>query len=263
MKRYGRRSMGKRRYGRKSGLKQKRTIRRKRMARRRSTGIPRALILRNTNFPLGQRCFAKLSFEQQSQWTGNGAAPEVYSATFVANGLASPPKDGLIDNRASAFLCKQFANYKVHGMKYSLSAISIEQANTTADVDPLALIFIPWTPSSGPPSTGVNSAQLGYLRQFPGCKYKLISDRWARTWTTLKGYISMPKMIGRKIDDGEFVGTSTVSGTVWADPITTVQFKFGIININENGLQANLRVTYVMRTTFFVEFFNPSIHGIE
>lgn len=251
-----------RRNGRKSGLKRKRTFKRRKMARRRTNGVPRTFVLRSTNFPLGQRCFAKLSYTQQFQFAGDNTAPWALSSNFALNGLSSPPRDGTLDNRASKFLVNQFTNYQVIGMKYTITGVEIEQSGTTAAVDPLAVFFVPWTSGNEP---GVSDQdQFGYMKQLPGFKYKLVNNRFARTWTKISGYISVNKMLGRDVtDDDGWIGSNSALGTLWNNPTNVINFRFGLISVNESAIPAGTLFQGTIRTVYYCRFFNPSVFGTE
>lgn len=261
MKRYGRK-YGRRKLGKRGSLKRRRTFRRRKMARRSLTRIPRTFVLKSANFPLGQRCFAKLPYQQQTFFTGDGVLPLIQTSNFVLNGLAAPPRDGTLDNRAAKFLVNQFSNYQVLGMKYTIDLLEADGSATASAVDPVALFFVPWT-SGNEPSVS-DGEQFSYMRQFPGFKYRLVNHRFGRSWTKLKGFIKVNTLLGRDVtDDDDWVGTTSGLGTLWNNPTNTISFRWGVMSINETAIPATNFYTGTIKTTFYCKFFNPSIHGTE
>lgn len=263
MKRYGRRTMGRRRYGRKLRVKPRRTVRRRAVYRRRSA-IPRTLTLGPGNLPLGQRCRAKLVFNRQDVLLGTGATPWVNSLEFTANGLNFPATDGTIDNRASTFLNRQFRNYRVTAMKYTLT---VTQHEVGSPPEACYIFMIPYvfTPQDNQPVT-TDFGQLGAMVQYPGFRYKMISHRFARTYTKLKGTIVPTKMFGRPTKgDVDFQGSASRVGPnyAWSPPVNEIRYRIGAATIDESALANNERFVFQLRTTYYVEFFNPNAGGVD
>lgn len=233
---------------------------RRRVSKRRN-GVMR---IRNTNLPLGNKCLVKLPFYQQFILLGDNSTASVYTGEYVANGLnqLTIPKDGFIDNRASKFLINQFQYYRVKGMKYTIQIMDIEAPNNpAASVDPTALVFVPNLPGEFP--SIANRGQIGYLKQLPGFRMRLMSHRFARAYTKLSGYVSVSKMYGRTITDDNFFGSVNILGTDWVNPLNVVNFRWGVINLNESAIDPGHRFQGYIKCEYLCEFMSPSIDGVE
>lgn len=253
---YGRRRNGRRK---RSKLKRKRVMRKRRVSRRTGRGPMRVL---SGNLPLGRKLKASLSWTQMANIPGDGILSTVTSATYVANGLnqITIATDGTVDNRAAGFLAEQFTRYTVRGMKYHLS-----MEYTEGIQEPAYMFFTPWTPGNS--LTTADRNNIGSLVQHNGCKWRHLPNRSGdRARGVLKGYINVAKMTGKPTSETNlFEGTSSGpnGARFWVNPNFPISYSFGWGSSRQFVTPTNNYVSYILKTTYYVDFYDPSVFGVE
>lgn len=243
--------------------RRKRVKRSRKVARRgRRTKKNRIITKRlGSRYPLGQRAIVRLPYSYQSYLEGDNTLSFRDSATYTLNSLSTPAHNGTTDSRAAKFLPSQFANYRVIGMKYHLTATKIDGAEGVQEA--CYMYFIPFVYGS-PPNTSA-PADIGELQQINMSKNRMLNGyRGAGKFNTLKGYVSCAKLMGDKeaMKDRDYDGAVSITG-FWTDPIKLFNYKFGYAALDGSPLSSDNYIAFVLHTEYFVEFFNVSMEGIE
>lgn len=264
---YGRkRSYGRRKYA-KSGVKRRRTIRRKQVYKRRRSSV---FFLRKGNLPLGRRCRATLSYTQQSALSGDDITPYAASPVFRLNSLANGamPTETIagapVDNRAAKFLAEQFTNYRVLGVKYDITFINNIDVNNKPKV---CWVFATSDPGNNPNAS--DYATLGLMVQYPNFHYKVMPPFISGKPTTkLQGYFNCRKIAGnsKTWNDTSYEGSTSVTAGVtnWVGPANLLSFAWGITSVDgASAIDNSDQITVITHTKYFVEFYSPSDNGLE
>lgn len=213
-----------------------------------------------TRYPLGQRATIKLSWTDSGTISGDNTVSFRDSSIYGLNTLASPAKNGTTDNRASKFLPGQFQNYRVKGMSYKITATFVQGGTVP---QPCYLYFIPLSYADPPGSSA--GGDPGELEQINGARWKAVpSYVGGGAMTYLKGYADMQKLRGDKeaISDSSYNGGVSITG-FWTDPSLLWQYKIGWATLNQSTTNSTNYLSYHLKTTYYVEFFNVSMDGIE
>lgn len=258
MARYTKKSSSYRRKGVRKTRAARRTYRKKGKRTSRSRIQTKRL---GSRYPLGQKAIIKLNYIGNGQVTGGGVLGYGSGGTYTLNSLSSPCKNGTTDNRAAKFLPNSFEKYRVTGMSYRIAATLV---NTATPV-PGYMWFVPFEAGTTTmPGTSAYGDQ-GEMAQIPGAKFKNL-EAWNASgkMAYLKGYVNMKQMRGdgRSAGDDDFTGTVGISGN-WTDPLRLWDYSFGWSSINRTPVPTTQAMHYSIRTTYYVEFFSPSMNGIE
>lgn len=223
--------------------------------------------MRSGALPLGHRVFAKMSYVHNVGYSGVPPLPFIRMSDFTVNGLSTPQKGSLADNRVANVLNQQFESYLVHGVHYSIT-VSLYHVNSTADqLPPATLVFFPYWVDGGAPTTS-QFVNFGYMQQFPGVRMATLQN-WGTGGrsTTIRGYIDVAKSRGITKQDlrDEYYRGSIADGTgFYVDPILKLFAGAYIVRTDGTSEFASVvRSTWVIRTTYLVEFMNPSTVAIN
>lgn len=234
------------------------------MRRRRGPGVIR---MRTGALPLGHRVFAKMSYVHNVGYPAVPPLPFIRISDFSVNGLSSPQKSALSDNRIANVLNQQFESYLVHGVKFSITAQLYNVNSTAEQVPPSTLVFYPYWLDGGTP-TSAQLVNFGYMQQFPGVRMAALSN-WGTGGrsTTLRGYIDVARSRGitkQDLRDEYYRGNIVDLTGNYADPL--LKLYAGAYIVRTDGISefaANVRTVWVIRTTYLVEFMNPSSVAIN
>jgi len=200
-----------------------------------------------------------MSYTGNDSVAGNGSVSFINTGTYTLNSLSTPCKNGTTDNRAAGFIGVQFKSYRVIGMSYRLTATMV----TTSTPQPTYLWFIPYR--SDDPANTTAPSDPGELAQIAGAKIMMLDAYGASgRYTRMKGYIDMKKLRGdsASIKDDDFVGNMTIAG-LFGDPFRLYNYQFGMSSVSRDTLQASNVLHYNITTTYYLEFFDVGMAGIE
>lgn len=212
-----------------------------------------------TRYPLGQRATVKLSWTDNGIIIGDGTLSFASTSPYGLNTLASPAKNGSTDNRASKFLPSQFNKYRVRGMSYKIRAALVN----TAVPQPGYMYVIPYDYADPPNSTA--PADPGHIEQINQAKMKMLDGYNASgKLTYMSGYIDCVKLRGDReaANDSAYDGTVSVLGN-WVDPPDLFNYIIGWGTVGNVPALTSQSLAYQIKTTYYVEFFDVAMAGIE
>ena len=148
-------------------------------------------------------------------------------------------------------------------MSYHLEAVKVDGTGT-GQQEPSYMFFIPY--NFGDPVSTSAGGDPGEINQLNMAKFKpLTMYSGGGKTTVLKGYVDVEKFVGdgTAITSTDFDGGVSILGN-FTDPTRLVNFKFGYGMMSNAGTTAIANyMTYVLRTTYYCEFFDVSMNGVE
>lgn len=240
------------------GVRKTRTKRRsyKKSSRRARVQVKRL----GSRYPLGQRAIIKLSYVDQGYLVGNATTSSITSSPYTLNSLSTPAHNGTTDNRAAKFLPSQFSKYRVRGMSYHITASKVDAPDGH---EPSYMWFLPY--NYGDPPNTTAAGDLGELNQVNMAKWKCMKGyTGSGEVNVLKGYVSCVKLKGDReaAVDADYDGAVSIAGN-WTDPNKLFNYQFGWGSMTQDVTGTDNYMSYIIRTTYHVEFFDVSMSGIE
>lgn len=240
------------------GVRKTRSARRPRARRGRARVQVKRL---GSRFPLGQRAVIKLSYTAQGQLQGNEVTSWITSSPYTLNSLSTPAHNGTTDNRASKFLPSQFSKYRVKGMSYRLTATKVD--HSADGMEPSYMWFLPY--NYGDPANTTAPGDIGELEQVNLSKWKSMKGYIGSGETNvLSGFIPCAKLKGDReaVTDADYDGGVNIAG-FWTDPTKLFNYQFGYGVTDTAVTSGKNYMSYILKTTYHVEFFDVAMSGIE
>lgn len=145
-------------------------------------------------------------------------------------------------------------------MSYRFTATKVDAADGH---EPCYMWFMPY--NYGDPPNTTAPGDLGELEQVNLSRWKQMKGyNGSGESNTLKGYVSCAKLKGDReaATDADYDGGVSVLGN-WTDPTKLMNYQFGYgVTTGDISSLPNY-ISFTLKTTYYVEFFDVAMSGIE